>query len=456
MSDRFTKRMLALAIPISIQTLLTSSLHMVDSIMVGQLGVESIAAVGVGNKITTILILILQGFGTGAAIFASQYWGKRDIRGIRKILFLTSGIVSVFSIFFTAITLLFTEQLIGIFSNDSAVVPLSNGFLQIMALSYLVTALTVVFSTVLKAMGEVKLPLFISILAIAINTGLNYLLIFGKFGFAEMGVEGAALGTLVARVIQTMLLLILIIKSLDLSIGTITRNELFDWSLTKRFFVITVPSIINHTAWTIGETSYFWIYAQMGTNQLSAVTLVDPLLFVFMALFIGLSDSSMVMVGNNIGAHKVDLAFRDARHFLLLTAVLSVFAGIAVVLLAPWFLSFYNINEEVAGFANSVLIVYALLLLGKMLNMVNNIGILRAGGDTKFVLYVDLIGVWLVGFPLAFVGAFWLSLPIWAVFALANSHEYIRAILGINRTFSRKWMRNVVMEQYTDVNGRTS
>jgi putative MATE family efflux protein len=444
MSDRFMKRMLALAIPIAIQTLLTSSLHMVDSIMVGQLGVESIAAVGVGNKITTVLILVLQGFGTGAAIFASQYWGKRDTRGIRKILILTVGTVSIFSILFTAITLLFTEQMIGIFSDDPEVVALSKGFLQIMAISYLVTGLTVVFSTVLKAMGEVKLPLYISILAIIINTGLNYLLIFGNFGFAEMGVEGAAIGTLIARIIQTSLLFILIAKSLQLSV--ITRDELFDWSLMKRYFVITIPSIINHTAWTLGETSYFWVYAQMGTNQLSAVTLVDPLLFMFMALFIGLSDASMVMVGNNIGAHKEDLAFRDAKYFLLLTAVLSVFAGIGVVLLAPWFLTFYNINDEVAAFANNVLIVYAFLLLGKMLNMVNNIGILRAGGDTKFVLYVDMIGVWLIGFPLALAGAFWLSLPIWAVFALANSHEYIRVVLGIRRTFSKKWMRNVVME----------
>ena len=444
MSDRFMKRMLALAIPIAIQTLLTSSLHMVDSIMVGQLGVESIAAVGVGNKITTVLILVLQGFGTGAAIFASQYWGKRDTRGIRKILILTVGTVSIFSILFTAITLLFTEQMIGIFSDDPEVVALSKGFLQIMAISYLVTGLTVVFSTVLKAMGEVKLPLYISILAIIINTGLNYLLIFGNFGFAEMGVEGAAIGTLIARIIQTSLLFILIAKSLQLSV--ITRDELFDWSLMKRYFVITIPSIINHTAWTLGETSYFWVYAQMGTNQLSAVTLVDPLLFMFMALFIGLSDASMVMVGNNIGAHKEDLAFRDAKYFLLLTAVLSVFAGIGVVLLAPWFLTFYNINDEVAAFANNVLIVYAFLLLGKMLNMVNNIGILRAGGDTKFVLYVDMIGVLLIGFPLALAGAFWLSLPIWAVFALANSHEYIRVVLGIRRTFSKKWMRNVVME----------
>jgi putative MATE family efflux protein len=446
MSNQFYKRMLTLAIPIAIQTLLTSSLHMVDSMMVGQLGVKSIAAVGVANKITTILILVLQGFGTGAAIFAAQYWGQKDKQGIRKILYITIQIMSIFSLLFTAIILLFTNQFIQIFTNDQSVIEIGSGFLRIMSLSYLVTALTVVFSTILKSMGEVKLPLYIAILAIAINTLLNYLLIFGHFGFSEMGVEGAALGTLIARSIQTLLLFILISRSLSLSVRNITKSDLLDWGLIKNYFSITIPSIINHAAWTLGETSYFWVYAQMGTDELAAVTLIDPLLFFFMALFIGLSDASQVMVGNSIGAHKEEQAYEDAKRFLYLTSLLSIFAGIGIVLFSPWFVSIYNINETVAGFAKSVLVVYAFLVIGKMLNMVNNIGVLRAGGDTKFVLYVDMIGVWVIGLPLAAAGAFWFSLPVYVVFGLANSHEYVRAFLGIKRTFSKKWIRNVVIE----------
>jgi putative MATE family efflux protein len=446
MSKQFYKRMFTLAIPIAIQTLLTSSLHMVDSMMVGQLGVKSIAAVGVANKITTILILVLQGFGTGAAIFAAQYWGQKDKAGIRKILYLTIQIMALFSILFTALILLFTNQFIQIFTGDPKVVEIAAGFLRIMSLSYLVTALTVVFSTILKSMGEVKLPLYIAILAIAINTLLNYLLIFGNLGFPKMGVEGAALGTLIARVIQTLLLFILISKSLSLSLRTIKKSDLFDFSLMKRYFTITIPSIINHAAWTLGETSYFWVYAQMGTNELAAVTLIDPLLFFFMALFIGLSDASQVMVGNSIGAHQEEQAYDDAKRFLSLTFLLAIFAGFGIVLITPWFLSIYNINTEVAEFARSILFVYAFLVIGKMLNMVNNIGVLRAGGDTKFVLYVDMIGVWVIGLPLAAAGAFWLHLPVFWVFALANSHEYVRAFLGIKRTFSKKWIRNVILE----------
>lgn len=444
----FYHKMLTLAVPIAIQSLITSSLQMVDSLMVGQLGVTSIAAVGVGNKITSILILILQGFGSGAAIFASQYWGRKDRDGIRRIFFLTVNIVTIFSLLFTAMILLFTNQVIHIFTSDERVVETSASFLRIISINYLFTALTVVFSTILKSMGEVKLPLYISILAIGMNTIINYLLIFGNFGFKEMGVEGAGLATLIARITQSILLFLLVKKALSLSFKTLKWHDVFDKVLMKNYFTITIPSILNHAAWTLGDTSYFWVYSQMGTDELAAVTMIDPLLFFFMALFIGLSDASQVMVGNSLGANLKEQAFDYAKRFVKLTLALSVIAGIGIVLVTPTFLSIYNISATVAAIAKSVLMVYAFLVIGKMVNMVNNIGVLRAGGDTKFVLYLDMAGVWLIGLPLAAAGAFLLHLPVFAVFALANSHEFARAVMGLKRTNSRKWIRKIVSDGF--------
>ena len=441
---QFYQKMFGLAIPIAIQTLLISSLNMVDSLMVGQLGVNSIAAVGVGNKITTILILVLQGFGTGAAIFSAQYWGKKDLNGIKKVLYLTFLIVTIFSLLFSLLILLFTASFIQIFTNDADVISLGTSYLRIIALSYFVTALTVLFSTILKSMGEVKRPLYVAIIAILLNTFLNYLFIFGHFGFAELGVEGAAIATLIARTIQAILLFVLIKQYLSLTIKSLNLKEMFDKTLLKRYLSVTIPSIINHALWTVGETSYFWVYAQMGTEQLAAATLIDPLLFVFMALFIGLSDASTVMVGNSIGANDEDKAVHYAKQFLMITFGLSILAVISIALMAPYYISIYNVTDIVAEQAKNILYVYAFLVIGKMLNMVNNIGVLRAGGDTKYVLYLDVIGIWIIGLPLALLGAFVWDLPIYLVFGLANSHEYVRAFFGIKRTFSRKWINNVV------------
>lgn len=439
-SRAFYKSMLALAIPIAIQSLITSSLNMVDSVMVGQLGATSIAAVGVGNKITQVLTLILSGFGSGAAIFAAQYWGRGDKEGIRKVFFLTFTIMTTVSLLFTAIIAIWTPMFIHIFTNDASVVGPSSHFLRILSISYFFTALTVLFSTVLKTMGEVKVPLYISILAIGLNSGLNYFVIFGHMGFPQMGIEGAAMATCFARLIQCSLLLILVIKHLDLSI----RGFTFDLPLFKDYLIVAVPSIINFLFWTLGQTAYFWVYAHMGTDELAAVTLIDPLLFFFMALFIGLSDAAAVMVGNSIGAGEEDKAFINAKRFIVLTFLLSLIVAAGVYLITPVFISIYRVNHQVVGFAHSILTAYIFIITVQMLNMVNNVGVLRAGGDTKFVMYIDMGGVWLIGLPLAASGAFLFHFPIFLVYVCANSHEFVRAILGIRRTFSRKWMRNVV------------
>jgi Na+-driven multidrug efflux pump len=175
-----------------------------------------------------------------------------------------------------------------------------------------------------------------------------------------------------------------------------------------------------------------------------------------MALFIGLSDASTVMVGNSIGANEEEKAVHYAKQFLVITFGLSIIASIGVVLLTPFYLSIYNVTDIVAAQAKSILYVYAFLITGKMLNMVNNIGVLRAGGDTKYVLYLDVLGVWLIGLPLALAGAFVWDLPIYLVFGLANSHEFARAFFGIKRTFSRKWINNVVESKTYDSNSKST
>jgi len=453
--QQFYKNMIGLAIPIAIQTLLISSLNMVDSLMVGQLGVDSIAAVGVGNKITTILILVLQGFGTGAAIFSAQFWGKKDLKGIRKILYLTSVIMTVFLLLFSVIIFIFTSSFIRIFTNDTNVIELGVRYLRIISFSYFITALTMLFSTILKSMGEVKRPLYIAIMAICLNTLLNYFLIFGHLGFPQLGIEGAAIATVIARSVQTFMLFIIIKQYLHLSFQTMKWKEAIDIPLMRRYFMVTIPSIINHALWTVGETTYFWVYAQMGTEQLAAVTLIDPLLFVFMALFIGLSDASTVMVGNCIGANDEYKAMDYAKQFLWITFGLSIISAMAVFAFSPVYISIYNVSDIVTTEAKSILIIYTFLLTGKMLNMVNNIGVLRAGGDTKYVLYLDVIGVGAVGLPLALLGAFVWELPIYLVFGLANSHEFVRAFFGIKRTVSRKWINNIIESEIRQKSSET-
>jgi putative MATE family efflux protein len=439
----FYDRMLSFAIPIVIQTLITSSLNMVDSVMVGQLGVDSIAAVGIANKVNSMLFIILSGFATGAAIFSAQYWGKKDRVGIGKVMAITLVVITTVATLFMGIIFIASDGIINLFSNNQDVILLGANYLYVIAFSYIATGVTILFQVILRSMGEVKGAMYINVFVIVLNTLLNYIFIFGNLGAPALGVSGAAIATVFARIVQCVLLFMLVKK---FKVFSVLRNhslrQVFDYTLIRKYVEIAIPSVVNHVVWTLGEVTFIWLYAFRGTDVVAAVTLVDPLIFIFMAVFIGISDASSIMVGNNIGAKSRELAFTYAKRFLLITFLLSILASLGILLVAPHFLSLYNVTPEVVEYASSVLFVYALIITPRFLNMVNNMGVLRAGGDTKFVLYLDLLGVWLVGIPVAAISIYF-GLPLYLVFFLANSHEIVRMAFGVKRTVSKKWLRDI-------------
>lgn len=440
----YYRKMLYFTIPITIQLLITSGLNIIDSIMVGRLGVDSIAAVGIANKFTQIPTILLQGFASGATIFCAQYWGARNKNGISRSIIFVSVITAVFSLFFTLLTQFFSYPILGFFSSEMTVKQLGSEFLQILGYSYVFTALSMIFVIALKTTGEVRKPTYYSVIALLINTLLNYMLIYGNFGSPALGVEGAAIATLIARIIQTALLFMLLVKKEFISFSIIKKNlDVFRSSLSKQYFKITMPSIINHGTWTLGDTLFFWLYATMGTNQTAAISMIDPIIFIFTCVFTGISDASAVMIGNQLGANDKKGAFQYAKNFIRITTGTSVVIGILILIALPHVLSLYQLTPEVEQLVYGIMFVYIPYSIAKNLNYINNVGILRAGGDTKYVMWLDTIGVWLVGLPLAALGVYF-QLPLFAVYALANSHDFIRAFLGIKRTYTKKWIRNIV------------
>ena len=440
----YYRKMMYFTIPITIQLLITSSLNIIDSIMVGRLGVDSIAAVGIANKFTQIPTILLQGFASGATIFCAQYWGAKDKNGVSRSVIYVSVITFVFSLCFTLLTQFFSYPILGLFSSDVTVKQLGSDFLQILGLSYVFTAFSMIFVIALKTTGEVKKPTYYSVIALLVNTLLNYMLIYGHFGAPALGVKGAAIATLIARIIQTALLLMLLVQKEFISFAIIRKNlDVFRSSLSKKYFKITLPSIINHATWTIGDTLFFWLYATMGTNQTAAIAMIDPIIFIFTCVFTGISDASAVMIGNQLGANNKVGAFQYAKNFIRLTTGTSIVVGILILIAMPFVLSLYQLTPEVEKLVYGIIFVYIPYSIAKNLNYINNVGILRAGGDTKYVMWVDTIGVWAIGLPLAALGVFF-HLPLFAVYGLANCHEFVRAFLGIKRTYTKKWIRNVV------------
>lgn len=437
----FYKKMLFFALPVTLQLLITSGLNMVDSLMVGGLGVTAIAAVGIANKSAQFVIIVLQGFVSGASIFSAQYFGRKDREGIKKTLDLVFLYITLFALFFGTVSLFFAEEILGIFSKDQAVIASSVSYVRIIAFTYLLTGWSMLFGVILRTMGIVHKPTAYSVAALITNTFFNWVLIYGALGFPELGIRGAAYATLIARLVQTVLLLKLLYK--EKLYGSKAFTYVKNWEFTRKYFSLTLPSIFNHLTWTLGDITFFYMYTQVGTSETAAVTLIDPLVFIFICIYTGISDASSVMIGHELGREAFDKAKEYASNFIRLTMKLSVLTASLIVLFSPRLLTLYNITPDVENLSKTLLYIFAGLSAFKHFNYVNNVGILRVGGDTRYVLWLDTLTVWAFSIPLTAL-LLSLSAPFPLIYIAAGVHEVVRVFFGLARTRSGRWMNSLV------------
>lgn len=439
----FFSQMFKIALPITIQNLTLASLNLVDNIVIGGLGEVAIAGVGLANQYFFLLNLLLFGITSGSAIFTAQFWGNKDIKSIRRVLgicILSGGIAS----FLFALGGFFLPgKILAMFSKDAAVISLGTQYLQIVVFSYVLTAITFSYSFILRSTGKVKAPLFVSIVALSINTVLNYLLVYGYLGLPEMGVAGAAVATVIARAIE-MVILLLIVYSKDYAVAA-KLKELLDLSpsFIMRFFSVTVPVILNESMWALGVTMYAIVYARMGTEVIASTNISSTIERIIWVIFLGFGNACAVMLGNKIGEGDKETAFEYAKRFSFLGPAAAIVVGTVMIFLTGWALSPYNVSEIVHTYAQKNLIVACCFMWVKVFNYTNIVGILRSGGDTTFCLILDTGGVWLIGVPLAFLGGLVWHLPIYWVYALVNIEEVFKLILGIPRLLSKKWINNL-------------
>ena len=432
-----------IAVPIMLQNLVSSSLNVVGVIMIGQMGEKSVAGVGLANQVFFLLTLMLFGISSGSAIFTAQLWGRRDVPSIRKVLGLCLGLGIGVEFLFTLIAVVFPRAVLSLYTEDSAVIALGSQYLHIIGFSYVATAITFSFASVLRSTGDVRVPMAVSITAICLDGLLNYTLIFGKFGFPVLGVQGAALGTCVARFFECILLVL--VTYLTRRIAAARLHELLGArrEFIRRFLVTVLPAAFNETFWSLGITTYNLIYAHISTEAIAAVNIASTIENLAFVIFFGISTASAILIGNRIGANEEEMAFTYARRALAMGAGLALFVGALIIVASGAILSFYKVSPVVTEYARSILIVMGCVLWIKVSNMTVVIGILRSGGDTRFSLVLDSGSVWLVGIPLALLGAFVFHLPVYFVVLMVATEEAVKLCVGLFRFRSRKWINNL-------------
>ncbi len=442
-NTNYYKMLLNIAIPVSIQSLIQSSLNMIDQFMIGTLGKEAIAAVGVGSRPLFIMFYILMGVSGGASIFISQYWGKKDTKNTAQALGLTIILGAVVSVFFTIFSLSLPDFFLQFFTKDKKVIELGESYLRYTSLGFIPMMLVVAYSAVLRSSGHARIPMYAGLFTVLANTLLNYLLIFGNFGFPAMGVKGAAIATSIARLSEFLIILFIIYyKKLP---GAFKLRELvaIKFDFIKRYFITSIPLIITEFVWVLGDSAFSAIYSRMGTDEFAAITITFPIQMLTIGFFTGLSTATLVMLGNKLGANEHETAYNYARHFIRLAFVATVVTGFFVILLSHLYVSIYNVAPDIQDIAIKILIIFGAILWVKVLNMTIGSGVLKSGGDTRYILALDVLGMWGIGVPLGLFGAFVLKLPIHFVYILVSLEEVVRLVLGFYRTYSKKWLNNV-------------
>jgi putative MATE family efflux protein len=442
----FYKNLFRIAIPITIQNLIMSSLNFVDTIMVGQLGETNIAAVALANQLFFLIALFLFGVGSGASVFVAQFWGKKDVINIRKVLGLSMLCSVVVSVLATLIVMIFPEVVLSLFTKDTEVIRISASYLRIVCFSYIPTSITFCFASTLRSTGQSKLPMIASAVALSVNTVLNYIFIFGKLGMPAMGARGAAAATVIARFAEAILILGAV-YSLKLAPAASFR-ELFAFSrdFAVRFFQVVIPVIMNEVLWSTGVTMYTVVYGRMGTNILASINIASAIEGISFVLFRSMSNACAVLVGNKIGEGDEQTAFTYSLRMAILGPALGIAVGLILFFSSGNLLVFYNVTEEVYENARIILRIFSFVIPLKVFNMINIVGILRSGGDTKFSLILDTFGVWFIAVPLAFVGGLVYHLPVYIVYVLVNLEEIFKFSLGLKRFISKKWINNVIVQ----------
>ncbi len=452
--ETFERTVLRIALPVTFQSLLQSSFSVIDQVMIGQLGSNSIAGIGLGGKFASLYSVVLAAISSAAGIMISQYMGRKDEESIGRSFYTNMALSIVLAAAFMLLCIMFPEIIMSVYTKDEITKILAVKYIRILAISFLPMAVSSILTMMLRCMEAAALPLYASIFALILNTGLNYLLIFGKWIFPELGVEGAALASVAAQIISCVIIFILFIayknrQDMKLDINwrrkeILTGNDsINNGDYTKQYLKILCPLLICEFLWSLGENVYTAIYGNIGTNACAAMTMTIPVLTIVIGALSGLSQASGILIGKSLGANKYDQAYTESVKLMKYGFAASIILSMLLVVLSSFYVKIYNVETIVQEITQRLLIVIAVISPVKVLNMILGGGIIRSGGKTKYTMWIDIIGTWGVGVPLGLLAAFVWKLPIEYVYFILSMEECVRLGISFIVFKKKKWMERI-------------
>lgn len=444
------KKVFTIGIPVSIENMIYSLMNFIDVFMVGKenvvlgLGTAAVAGLGFANQIFMIFIVSLFGLNSGGGILAAQYYGKKDYKNLKKCLGITITVGLLFSFLFFLMGLFIPEKIIGIFTSDPKVLKLGANYFRIIALIYPLIGLGYSFNMQLRAIGKNQYSLYSTIIGLCINLVGNYLFINGNLGFPAMGVVGAAIATVIARIVSIFYLIYIIYKNKLPMAGNFQELFKLSWSFIAKALKISLPVFGHEIMWVTGVSMYVIIYGRIGTEATAAIQVVKSISNLVFTLVFGLSSGTAAIIGQEIGAGNEENAYKYAVELLKISLVIGTAVALFVYAICPVVLILMKVDSAIYPLARQIVFSEGILIIIKTTGTLFIVGVLRAGGDTLWTMFADLIPLWTFAIPLTYIAGLKFGLPIALVYLCSGSDELLKMPFCIQRLKSRKWINNLV------------
>lgn len=438
------KSLFVIALPIILQNLMQSTVNMLDTLMVGQLGSVEIASVGLGNQIYMLLNMVLFGISSGGAIFIAQFWGKKENSGIWKMEGVMFSFSMVIALIFTFASVFFPKFLIGLYSKDFHVIEIGARYLRIVAFSFPFFAMSFAFSMALRSTEHVKLPMVATMISLVLNAILNYLLIFGIGFFPSLGIVGAAIATCISRIVECFILFI-VAYSKKYEVASSVKN-LFSFTFfeVRKFIKIAFPVIINEAIWGLGTSMHSLIMGRTSTEAISAFNITGTISQITWVFFIGVGNAAGIIIGKKIGEGNETEARKYANTLSWFMPVMAIFIGLLLIPISKFLPFMFNVEANILVQAKMMLMILMCCYPLNAFNMCWVVGICRAGGDTVFAAIIDVCFMWIIAIPLATCVAYFTNVQPYIIYICLLSEQIFKAIVGFYRIKSGKWLHNVV------------
>ena len=442
----FYRVVLSLAIPMTIQNVLQLLLNMMDTVMLGRLGESSealISAANFANQPFFVYSLFLFGMVSGMSVLIAQYWGKGDTDAINSITGIAMTAAVAVGSLFTIVCYLFTPGVMGLFTDSDEVIGLGVKYLRIVLASYVIASITSILCGVMRSTEQVGIALGSNTVGIFTNIVLNYCLIFGKFGLPRMEIEGAALATLIAKIVEFLIVLVYVIffdRRVRLSFARMFRIQR---RMIGDFIKYSLPVIFNETMWGLGITLHSVIIGHIGDAAYAAYTVANIIEKIGLLSAIGFANATQIIIGKEIGAGRSENAYPYARTMLTLSAALGIIMSGVVLLVRVPAVGLFDIADSTKTAAVNIIAVMSVIIFIKSLNTTAIVGVMRGGGDTRTAMIFDFMPMWLISIPLGAIVAHIIKLPVWWVYACLMSDEVIKSGFCLLYIRTKRWIRNV-------------